>query len=91
MKIGLFFKLYNKCLYSTIKATFLHNNFNSKDSANIRRNVSLQIALIAFLVYTKKSQKFRTNVFCWSVDQLTFRHKFDCVVYSLYPNYDSAI
>ena len=65
-------------LYSTIKGTFLHNNFNSNDSANIRRNVSLQITLIVFLAYTIKSQKFRTNVFCWSVDQLTFRHKFDC-------------
>ena len=35
-------------LYSTTKATFLHKKFNSNDSANIRRNVSLQITLIAF-------------------------------------------
>ena len=65
-------------LYSTIKATFLHNNLNSNDSTNIRRNVSLQITLIAIFGIYKKSQKFCTNVFCWSVDQLTFRHKVDC-------------
>ena len=64
-------------LYSTIKGMFLHNNFNSSDSANIRRNVSLQITLNHFW-RIQKSQKFCTNVFCWSVDQLTFRHKFDC-------------
>ena len=45
-------------LYSTIKATFLHNNLNSNDPANIRRNVSLQITLIAFLAYTKNPKNF---------------------------------
>ena len=52
--------------------------FNSSDCVNIGRNVSLQIALIAFLVYTKKSQNSRSNVFCLPEDLLTFHHKFDC-------------
>ena len=54
-------------LYSTIKGTFLHNNFNSNDSANIRRNVSLQITLIVFLAYTKNPRNF---VQMFSVGQL---------------------
>ena len=57
------------------KATFLHNNFNSNDSANIRRNVSLKITLIAFFGVYKQSQNFCTNVLCWSVDQLIFRQR----------------
>ena len=34
-------------LLSATKATILHKKFNLSDCANIRRNVSLQIALIA--------------------------------------------
>ena len=40
------------CLSSSTRATILHKNFNLSDCANIRRNVSLQIALITVFVYT---------------------------------------
>ena len=60
-------------LLPTTKATILHKNFNFSDCANIRLNVSLQIALIQRV--TEISYR---DIFCWSVDQLTFCHKFCC-------------
>ena len=45
-------------LLPTTKATIFYKNFNFSDVANIRRNVSLQIALIAFLAYTKNHRNF---------------------------------
>ena len=55
----------------------LHKKFNSSDCVNIRRKVSIQIALIAFfLAYSKIPEII--SVFCLPVDFLTFRHKFDC-------------
>ena len=58
---------------------FLHNNFNSIDYINIRRDVSLQIALTTFKVFIKRlTEKFCSNVFGLQVDQPTFFPKFDC-------------
>ena len=50
-------------LLPTTKATILLKNFNSSDCANIRRDVSLQIALIAFLAFTKNHKNFVQMVF----------------------------
>ena len=55
---------------------FSHKKFNSSDSVNTQRNVSLQIALIAFWAYTNGPFKSRLNVFCLPVDALSFRHNF---------------
>ena len=58
---------------------FSHINFNSSDSVNTWRNVSLQIVLITFLAYTKRPKiiVFK-NTFCLTVDTLSFCHNFDC-------------
>ena len=58
-------------LLSMTKATFLHNNFNSSDYANVTSASNFWgMQKIPEISYK----------FCWSVDQLTFRHKFDCCV-----------
>ena len=56
---------------------FLHKKFNSGDSVNTWRYVSLQIALMAFWAFTKKPQKSRLKVFCLPVDRLSFCQNFE--------------